>query len=74
MAYAIKFRREKKSQDENVKSEVWAHIINKDTDEKFEKKIWWEDKNGVIHDCTPELPTRLRRDIDTAWIENKNRF
>ena len=74
LAYAIKFRRKKKPDNENIKSEVWAHIIDKETDEEIEEKIWWEDKNGIFHDCTPELPAYLRRDIDTAWIQNKGKI
>ncbi len=74
MTYAIKFYKKTNPDKEHVKSEVWAYIKNTLTNESSEEKIWWEDENGILHDCTPNLPTNLRRDIDTAWIENKGRL
>lgn len=74
LTYAIKLNKKNKPDDENVKSEIWALITNINTNEKIEKKVWWEDKKGVIHDCTPEIPVELRRAIDNALIENRNRL
>ena len=56
------------------KTEIWATITNKDTNETMDKLVWWEDDNGVFHDETPNLPIEFRDLIDNAWIEKKRQW
>ena len=58
----------------NIKTEIWAAITDKETCKTMNKRIWWEDDDGVFHDGTPELPTELRGDVDNAWIEKSRKW
>ena len=55
-------------------TEIWAHITDKKTKNTINKKIWWEDENGIYHDATSELPYKLRNDLDNIWIEKKRKW
>jgi hypothetical protein len=55
----------------NTKTEIWATIFNKKTNETVNKLIYWEDDNGLFHDETPNLPIEMRDIVDNAWIEKK---
>ena len=58
-----------KDSDGNIKTEIWAEITNRETSEVMNRRIWWEDNEGIYHDGTPDLPPELREDVDNAWIE-----
>ena len=53
--------------DENKKIGIWARIKNLKTGEIINKHIWWKDREGIIHDGTPDLPVKLRDLVDNAW-------
>ena len=55
--------------DENKKIGIWARIKNLKTGEIINKNIWWKDREGIIHDGTPDLPVKLRDLVDNAWLE-----
>ena len=48
---------------------IWAKIKNLKTGEIINKHIWWKDKDGIMHDGTPDLPVKLRNLVDNAWLE-----
>ena len=56
------------------KTEIWATITNRDTNETTDKLVWWEDDNGIFHDETPNLPIEIRDLVDNAWIEKKRQW
>jgi len=56
------------------KTEIWAKIINLKTNIVTKKRIWWKDKEGIIHDGTPDLPIYLRDAVDNAWIASRKNF
>ncbi len=56
------------------KTEIWAKIINLKTNIVTKKRIWWKDKEGIIHDGTPDLPIHLRDAVDNAWIASRKNF
>jgi hypothetical protein len=64
----------KEGEKGDIKSEIWAEITNKNTCETMNRRIWWEDDNGVFHDGTPDLPIELQGDVDNAWIEKSRRW
>ncbi|MEF8879242.1 MAG: hypothetical protein V5A64_02465 [Candidatus Thermoplasmatota archaeon] len=74
MTYSIKIDEKTKATKKDSKSEIWAEIIDSDTNKKMDKLIWWKDKKGVIHDCTPDLPPELREKVDNAWLEKKRKW
>jgi len=55
--------------DTNQKIGIWAKIKNIKTGEIINKRIWWKDHKGIIHDGTIDLPVKLRGLIDKAWCE-----
>ena len=55
--------------DKNKKKGIWAKIKNIKTGEIINKRIWWKDHEGIIHDGTIDLPVKLRDRIDNAWFE-----
>ena len=57
----------KKNLDKNKKIGIWAKIKNLKTGETMNKRIWWKDQDGVIHDGTFNLPVKLRDLVDNAW-------
>ena len=59
---------------DNIKTEIWAEITNRITYETMNRRIWWEDDDGVFHDEAPDLPIELRGDVDNAWIEKSRRW
>jgi hypothetical protein len=59
----------KKDLDTNKKTGIWAKIKNIKTGETINKRIWWKDHEGVIHDGTVDLPVKLRDLVDNAWFE-----
>lgn len=64
----------KESESGDVKTEIWAEIINKETCSTTNERIWWEEDDGTIHDETPNLPIELRNKIDNAWLEKKGKW
>ena len=60
----------KKNCDDNKETEIWAKITNLETCKTIKQRIWWKDRDGIIHDGTTELPVNLRDLVDNAWIEN----
>lgn len=64
----------KEGESGNVKTEIWAEIINKDTLTTMNKLIWWQDDSGIIHDGTPNIPVNLRGLVDNAWIEKRRKL
>ena len=58
--------------DNNMKVGIWAKIKNMNTGEIMNKRIWWKDHNGIIHDGTIDLPVKLRYLVDNAWYENSH--
>lgn len=55
-------------------TEIWAKITDRKTQETINKRIWWQDGNGVFHDETPELPVEIRGAVDNAWIEESRKW
>ena len=49
-------------------------MTNKNTCETMNRRIWWEDDDGVFHDEAPDLPIELRGDVDNAWIEKSRKW
>ena len=64
----------KEGEKGNIKTEIWAEITNRITCETMNRRIWWEDDDGVFHDETPDLPIELQSDVDNAWIEKSRRW
>ena len=64
----------KKSDRGNKREEIWAEIINLEKDTTMNRRIWWEDENGVLHDETPNLPIDVREAVDNAWLEKKRKW
>ena len=58
----------------DIKTEIWAEIANKKTYVTMNKRIWWEDDDGVYHDGTSELPVELLDVVDNAWIEKSRKW
>jgi hypothetical protein len=59
---------------EDIKTEIWAEITDKETCTTMNKRIWWKDDNGVQHDETPTLPAEVRNAVDNAWLEKKRKW
>ena len=59
----------KKNLEKNIKTGIWAKIKNLKTGEIMNKRIWWKDNEGIIHDGTFDLPVKLRNLVDKAWLE-----
>ena len=59
----------KNNLDKNKKVGIWAKIKNIKTGEIMNKRIWWKDDEGVIHDGTFNLPVKIRNLVDNAWLE-----
>ena len=55
--------------DKNKKVGIWAKIKNIKTGEIMNKRIWWKDDEGIIHDGTFNLPVKIRNLVDNAWLE-----
>ena len=55
--------------DTKNKNGIWAKIKNIKTGEIINKRIWWKDNEGIIHDGTIDLPVKIRDLIDNAWFE-----
>jgi hypothetical protein len=64
----------KESTSGDQRTEIWAKITNLDDASTMNKRIWWEDDNGVQHDETPNLPTDVREAVDNAWIEKSRKW
>jgi len=64
----------KEGEKGNIKTEIWAEITNRSNYETINRRIWWEDDDGVFHDGTPDLPIELRGDVDNAWIEKSRKW
>jgi len=50
----------KKDFEDNKDTEIWAKITNLETCKIIERRIWWKDRGGIMHDDTTELPVDLR--------------
>jgi len=59
---------------DNIKTEIWAEITNRSTCETMNRRIWWEDDDGIFHDETPYLPIEFRDAVDNAWIEKSRKW
>ncbi|MDG6218882.1 MAG: hypothetical protein QCI00_05535 [Candidatus Thermoplasmatota archaeon] len=68
--YAINIYKKKKSVTTHHLDEIWARVQNVKTGESNDFCIWYKDDEGIIHDETPNLPTKLRGLVDNAWIES----
>ena len=64
----------KESKRDDIKTEIWAEITNRDTCETMNRRIWWEGEDGVFHDETPYLPIEFRDAVDNAWIEKSRKW
>jgi len=64
----------KKSSNGAKKTEIWAEITDLKNATTMNKRIWWEDTNGVHHDETPSLPIEVRKAVDNAWLEKKRKW
>ena len=64
----------KKDCEDNKETGIWAKITNLETCKIIKKRIWWKDREGIMHDGTTELPVNLRDLVDNAWIENRRKF
>ena len=58
----------------NLRTEIWAEILDTTTGSVMNKMIWWEDDDGIYHDGTPELSVDLRDIIDNVWIETSRKW
>ena len=59
---------------DNIKTEIWAEITNRNTCVTMNRRIWWEDDDGIFHDGTSELPVEFRDAVDNAWIEKSRKW
>jgi len=64
----------KKGESGDTKTEIWAQIRNRDTNESRNERIWWEDDEGVYHDGTKNLPAEIREKVDNAWLEKSRKW
>ncbi len=63
----------KETENGVIKTEIWAEITNKETNETMKNRIWWEDDDGY-HDGVSDLPVELRGAVDNAWIEKSRKW
>ena len=56
------------------RAEIWAEITNIESTQTMNRRIWWEDEDGVLHDETPNLPIDVREAVDNAWLEKKRKW
>jgi hypothetical protein len=64
----------KERKNGRIMTEIWARILNKKTCKRMNKRIWWEDENGIYHDGANGLPVELREAVDNAWIEKSRKW
>ena len=64
----------KDREDGSKMTEIWAKIIECKSGKEMNKKIWWEDEEGIFHDGTIDLPSELRKPVDNAWIEKRRKW
>ncbi len=64
----------KESENGTNKTELWAEITDNKTCKTINRRIWWEEDNGIFHDETPTLPIKLRDAVDNAWIEKRRKW
>lgn len=72
--YSVDVSKMVKKGERGLTTEIWAEIKDRENDETVEKRIWWEDNEGVHHDETVDLPPELRDAVDNAWIEKKRKW
>ena len=63
----------KKAKNGIIKTEIWAEITNKETNETMKNRIWWEDDDGY-HGGVRDLPIEVRDAVDNAWIEKSRKW
>jgi hypothetical protein len=63
----------KEMKNGDIKTEIWAEITNKKTDETIKNRIWWEDDGGY-HDGVRDLPIEVRDAVDNTWIEKSRKW
>ena len=68
------YRKLKKDKKCNSKTEIWVEIKDICMGTTTNKRIWWEDENGIYHDGTLDLPVELRKIVDNAWIEKGRKW
>jgi len=56
-----------------IKTEIWAEITDKETNETMKNRIWWKDDDGY-HDGLRDLPIEVRDAVDNAWIEKSRKW
>ena len=64
----------KKNTGGTQRAEIWAEITDLKNSTTMNRRIWWEDDNGVHHDETPNLPFDVREAVDNAWLEKKRKW
>lgn len=64
----------KEGEDGALKTEIWAEITDKETCTTMNRRIWWEDDEGIYHDGVPDLPVEIRSAVDNAWIEKSRKW
>lgn len=73
--YNIEIHRKlREGKEGSIKTEIWAEITDMITGTTMNRRIWWEDDDGVYHDETPDLPIELRDVVDNAWIEKSRKL
>ncbi len=73
--YNIEIRRLiRENADDGIALEIWADILDRATQNKMTKRIWWEDTSGVFHDETSQLPVELRGLVDNALIHKSKKW
>ena len=68
------YRLQRKGKDGELKTEIWAEIIDEYTGLRMNRILWWEDDEGIYHDATVDIPVELRDLVDNAWIEKRRTF
>jgi len=63
----------KETENGIIKTEIWAEITDKETNETMKNRIWWEDDDGY-HDGVPDLPIGVRDAVDNTWIEKSRKW
>jgi hypothetical protein len=66
----------KKDCENNKESGIWVNITDLETRKTMKKRIWWKNRDGIMHDGTTDLPVNIRDLVDNAWIEysRKSKF
>ena len=59
----------KKETKDKTKIELWDKTTSRNIKKITNDHIWQKDDDGMFHDETPQLPIKVREDVDNVWTE-----